>query len=164
LTFGRWYRQAPYLPQCGAIASTPHATRLAALPDREQYAAMELWRGTMTAHSVVVRRGDGRDSTRIRFDDEGWLRFVPIRLPWTQLIQERLPAQATGVLLSKSHSYHDLILLLDDMDKRLFDCIDGRRTIADIVERASGDRHRARAFFEKLWRYDQVVFETSVAG
>jgi hypothetical protein len=25
LSFGRWCRQAPYLPMCGAIASTPHA-------------------------------------------------------------------------------------------------------------------------------------------
>ena len=54
LTFERWYRQAPYLPQCGAIAATPHATRLAALSEREQYAAMELWRGTLASHSVIV--------------------------------------------------------------------------------------------------------------
>jgi hypothetical protein len=56
--------QAPYLPQCGAISTTPHAMRLHALPDREQYAALELWRGTMATHSVVVRRsdGDGRPS------------------------------------------------------------------------------------------------------
>ena len=30
LRFGRWYRQAPYRSQCGAIATTPHAARLAA--------------------------------------------------------------------------------------------------------------------------------------
>ena len=32
LSFGRWCEQAPYLPQCGAIASMPHAARLASLP------------------------------------------------------------------------------------------------------------------------------------
>src|SRR5262245_39969180 len=37
LVFGRWHTQAPYLPQCGAMAATPHAGRLAALPVREQY-------------------------------------------------------------------------------------------------------------------------------
>ncbi len=26
--FGRWYRQAQYLPQCGALSATPHAARL----------------------------------------------------------------------------------------------------------------------------------------
>ena len=29
VAFGRWVEQAPYLPQCGSIARTPHATRLA---------------------------------------------------------------------------------------------------------------------------------------
>ena len=31
LAFGRWVRQAPYLPWCGALASTPHQARLIAL-------------------------------------------------------------------------------------------------------------------------------------
>jgi hypothetical protein len=31
LSFGRWFEQAPYLPQCGAMASLPHAARLASL-------------------------------------------------------------------------------------------------------------------------------------
>jgi 2-polyprenyl-3-methyl-5-hydroxy-6-metoxy-1,4-benzoquinol methylase len=31
LSFGRWFEQAPYLPQCGAIARMTHAARLAAL-------------------------------------------------------------------------------------------------------------------------------------
>ena len=54
LTFRRWHSQAPYLPQCGAIAATPHAKRLLDLPEAEQYAAMELWRGTLASHSVIV--------------------------------------------------------------------------------------------------------------
>ncbi len=160
LLFGRWYWQAPYLPHCGAIAATPHARRLAALPDREQYAAMELWRGTMTCHSAIVHRieANGRDVS-IRFDDERWLHYVPLRLPWTQLVQERLPAGAAGVLLNKSHPFHDLILILDEFDKRLFDSIDGRRTIGEIAGQTPGDR--VRMFFERLWQYDQVVFDTS---
>ncbi|GAG01147.1 unnamed protein product, partial [marine sediment metagenome] len=50
LAFGRWFRQAPYLPQCGVIASTPHGARLAQLPAQEQYAAVELFRGTISRH------------------------------------------------------------------------------------------------------------------
>src|SRR5215469_9507834 len=34
LSFGRWVEQAHYLPQCGAMAMTPHAARLAALAPR----------------------------------------------------------------------------------------------------------------------------------
>src|SRR5271154_569503 len=32
LAFGRWVRQAPYLPWCGELALTPHHSRLAELP------------------------------------------------------------------------------------------------------------------------------------
>jgi SAM-dependent methyltransferase len=166
LMLGRWYWQAPYLPQCGAIAATPHAKRLAALPAREQYAAMELWRGTMTAHSVTVHRSDAREGgVKVRFDNERWLRYVPIRLPTTLCVEERLPADAAGVLLNRSHPYHDLILVIGAQEKRLFEAIDGRRSIAEIIDHARDDgaRPRARAFFEKLWWYDQVVFDISSA-
>ncbi len=49
LKFGRWLRQAPYLPQCSAFNETPHAARLRALPQPDQFAAMELLRGTNAA-------------------------------------------------------------------------------------------------------------------
>src|ERR1700735_5364666 len=42
LKFGRWYEQAAYLPQCGAIEDAPHGRRLAALSARAQHAAVEL--------------------------------------------------------------------------------------------------------------------------
>jgi len=166
LTFGRWHLQAPYLPQCGAISLTPHASRLAALPEREQYAALELWRGTMASHSVVVHRRDARAaSMKLGFDDDRWLRYVPIRLPWTQLVQERLPPGAAGALLNKSHQYHDLVLVLGAQEKRLLEAIDGRRNAAEIAVHARlSDHRRARTFFETLWRYDQVVFDASSAS
>jgi SAM-dependent methyltransferase len=161
-TLDRWYRQAPYLPQCGAISTTCHANRLETLPERDQYSAMELWRGTMTCHSAILRRSDVGEGRVIRFDDERWLRYVPLRLPWTALIEERLPRGAAGVLLNRSHPYHDLVLLLDAEDKRLFDRIDGDRSIKEIADLAGGTGfRRARTFFEKLWWYDQVVFDAS---
>lgn len=44
----------------------------------------------------------------------------------------------------------------------MLDAVDGRRCIAAIVDGAGGDRMlRARAFFEKLFWYDQVVFDSS---
>jgi SAM-dependent methyltransferase len=165
LSFVRWYWQAPYLPQCGAIAATPHAHRLGMLTAAEQYAAMELWRGTMTAHSLVIGRDDGARRAPLGLDDEHWKSYVPIRLPSTLCVQERLPAGAAGVLLNRSHPFHDLILLIDAPEKRMFDAIDGRRTIEEIAAVAHGDdaSRRCRAFFEKLWSYDQVTFDASVA-
>jgi SAM-dependent methyltransferase len=165
LTFVRWYSQAPYLPQCGAIAVTPHAKRLAMLSEREQYAAVELWRGTLASHSVIVSRNDASAvSGKVRFDDQGrWPQYVPFRLPGTLCVQERLPAGAAGVLLSRYHASPDLILVIDAPEKKMFDAIDGRRSIAKIIDQAGGDQllPRARAFFEKLHWYDQVVFDSS---
>ena len=167
LTFERWYSQAPYLPQCGAIAATPHASRLAALSEREQYAAMELWRGAVASHSVILSRDDASPVvTKPRFDDqEPWPRYVPIRLPGTHCVQERLPDGAAGVLVSRYHAYPDLIMIIDGRDKQMLDAVDGHRSIAEIVDRAGGNRElpRAGALFERLHRYDQVVFDSSTS-
>ena len=56
LTFGRWVKQAPYMPRCGVMAKIPQAARMAQLSMAEQYAAVELFRGTMIRHSVVAYR------------------------------------------------------------------------------------------------------------
>ena len=157
LAFGRWYWQAPYLPQCGSIATTPHAQRLAELPVQEQYAALELLRGTMTCHSAIAYR----TSTQFTFDDDCWRNYVPLRLPTTICVQERLPRGAAGVLLNRSHPFHDLILVIDPKEKRMFDRIDGRRNIAEIINEAGVESPAARSFFERLWCYDQVVFDAS---
>ena len=52
LRFGRWERQASYLPDCGAISETPHAKRIATLPAVEQYALVELFRATIARHTA----------------------------------------------------------------------------------------------------------------
>ena len=162
LRLGRWYWQAAYLPQCGSISATPHASRLAALPERDQYVEMELWRGLMNNHSVVARRSDApSDHSRVRFDDEQYLSYVPIRLPWTMCIQDRIPAGSAGVLINQTHVFSDLYVVMDAHDKQMFDAIDGRRSISEIVEKMEGKP--GRDFFEKLWWYDQVVFDTSKA-
>ena len=158
-----WYWQAPYLPHCGAIATTPHASRLAALPEREQYMEMELWRGLMTNHDFVVHRSDANNGgAKVRFDDERYLKYVPIRRAWTMCTQEDLPPGAAGVLLNRTHLFHDLVLVIDEQEKRMYEAIDGRRSIAEIIDKAD-DKGTARNFFEKLWWYDQTVFDTSKA-
>jgi len=158
LRFGRWYWQAAYLPQCGSISSTPHASRLAALPERDQYIEMELWRGLMSNHSVVAYPNESNsDEMRVRFDDERYLRYVPIRVPWTMCVQDRIPPGAAGVLVNQTHVFSDLFVVLDEREKLMYDAIDGRRSISEIIEKSAPD------FFEKLWRYDQIVFSTQKA-
>jgi SAM-dependent methyltransferase len=164
LVLGRWYWQAPYLPQCGLIAETPHASRLIALPEREQYMAMELWRGLMNIHSFVVYRSDvNNDGLKVLFDDERYLRYVPIRLPWTICVQEGLPAGVSGILVNKTHVFDDLMLFIDAREKRMFEAIDGNRSISEILDKVK-EKRTSPLFFKKLWWYDQVVFDTSITA
>lgn len=58
---------------------------------------------------------------------------------------------------------HDLYLFIHAQEKQMFDAIDGRRSVAEIVEKAEGAAARASRFFDKLWCHDQVVFDTSQA-
>jgi hypothetical protein len=150
------------------MTQIPQASRLKELPMVEQYAAAELFRGTMVRHSVVVYRQDGADDThRVSFAGDAWLDYVPIRMSDTICVQERLPPGAAAVLINQAHTYRDLLVPLDVVEKLMFDAIDGTRTIHDIVEKAlpsSRQRSRsdlARTFFERLWWYDQVVFDAS---
>jgi SAM-dependent methyltransferase len=164
LIFGRWVRQGPYLPWCGAMASTPHRELLAPMVPVEQYAAMELFRGTMVRHSVVAYASrEAMRKHQVAFEGDSWLDYVPIRLPETVTVRERLPAGAAAVLINRNHTFNDLYLPIDAREERLLECIDGQRRVADMG-RATADVSFLRAFFEKLWRWDQVVFDTSSAA
>ena len=167
LTFGRWLKQAPYSPHCGVVAKIPQASQLKELSIAEQYAAVELFRGTMIRHSVVAYRNDNPDPQQVTFTGDDSLGYVPLRMPETMCVQERLPPGAAGVLINQTHAYRDLIMPIDATGKRLFDAIDGNRSIADIVERVwpssqtKSQLDVARTFFENLWWHDQVVFDAS---
>lgn len=164
LTLGRWYWQAAYSPYCGAIADTPHVQRLAALPEREQFMEMELWRGLMTNHDLIAYRSDNKNrNSKPQFDDDTYLKYVPIRRPWTICVQDRLPPGAAGALLNQTHLFDDLFLFIDAQEKQMLDAIDGRRSIAEIVAHVEVAKTRASQFFDKLWWYDQVVFDMSQA-
>ena len=164
LTFGRWVKQAPYSARCGVMAHLPQALRLAELSPREQSAAAELFRGTMVRHSVIAYRND-RPSRfgPISLAGDAWLNYVPIRMPETICVQDR---PAAAVLINQNHTYTDLVMAIDTTEKRIFDAIDGNRSIAGILEltlpssRGQGQLG-ARGFFERLWWHDQVVFDAS---
>lgn len=161
LVFGRWLRQAPYLPSCGALAASPHAGKLGRLSPPEQYAAVELFRGTMARHSVVAYRQDEPPRTyAVEFDGEDWLDYVPVRLPDTITVRERLPAEAAAVLINRNHTHRDLYLAIGAVEERLLEAVDGKRRVRDMG-RALADKALARDFFRCLWRWDQILFDTS---
>ncbi len=138
MSFGRWIDQAPYLAQCGISAGSPHALRLAALPPRVQHAAVELFRGTMVSHSFIAYRDDSADESQpITFSGDRWRGYVPIRLPWTLCVRERLPPGSVAVLINQSHTFTDLILTVDSFEDRVLGAIDGNRTLAEILQFAA---------------------------
>jgi SAM-dependent methyltransferase len=165
LTFDRWVKQAPYSPYCGVMNKIPQFSRLAQLPPAEQFAAVELFRGTMVRHSVIVSRDDCTVGPRqTALAGNVWLDYVPIRMPDTICVQEKLPPGAAAVLINRSHAYTDLYLPIGAAEKRLFDAIDGQLSIGAVMEKTlptSGTKEQrdfTRTFFERLWRYDQIVF------
>jgi SAM-dependent methyltransferase len=162
--FGRWVEQAPYLPQCGAIARMPHAARIAALAPPLQHAAVELLRGTMTRHNFIAYRDDHSDESQpIAFQGDAWRGWVPLRLPWTLCIKERVPAGLAAVLINRAHTYPDLALPINAAQEAVLAAIDGNRSVDEILRGTAGSigDEQAREFIEQLWRYDQIVFDAT---
>ena len=126
LRFGRWERQAPYLPDCGSPSETPHASRIGALPPPQQYAAVELLRGTAVRHTVIAFAADDAASGEIDFGEVGVGRWVPIRTTTSVAVEERLPPGAAAALLNRAHSDSDLVLFVDRFQLEMFRTIDGR--------------------------------------
>src|SRR5262245_278218 len=100
---------------------------------------MELWRGLMSNHHVVVHLIDVySNELKVSFDDEHYLRYVPFCLPLTMCVQEHLPPQGAGALLNETDLFPDLFLLIDAKEKQMYEAIDGRRTIGQIVGTVEG--------------------------
>lgn len=164
MSFGRWVEQAPYLAQCGVLAKTPHAARLAELPPRQEHAAVELFRGMMIKHNVIAYRDDrAGESQPITFAGERWREYIPILVPWSVCVRERLPQGSVAVLINRAHSFTDLIVTVDKSEDRLLSAIDGKRTISEILLTTGNDRNERPSlnFFKRLWQYDQIVFDAS---
>ena len=118
----------------------------------------------MTKHDFIAYRDDRvGESQPIAFEGERWLSYVPLRLPWTLCVRERLPAGASAVLINRAHPYPDLALPINAAQDRVFAAIDGMRTVDEILRGAAetADLDQGRAFIERLWRYDQIVFDAT---
>ena len=122
----------------------------------------------MVRHSAVVYHNESSAQlNQIDFAHGGWLDYVPIRMADTVCVLERLPPGAAAVLINRSHTFRDIFLPVNAIEKRFFDAIDGKRSIAEIVRVAApspketGIADLARDFFEQLWWQDQVLFDTS---
>jgi len=131
-----------------------------------QHAAVELLRGTMTRHSFISYRDDRVDCGQpISFDSDAWLGYIPLRLPWTLSIRDRVPPGFVAVLINRAHTYPDLALPIGAAQERVFAAIDGKRSIDDILRRTAGavGSEQARRCIEQLWEHDQIVFDATTS-
>ncbi len=155
MRFGRWVRQAPYRPRCGALTDVPHGSRIAAMVERDQYAAVELFRGTIQRHNVVAYRDDAPLPTEpVRWDGDDWRSFVPIRPTTVVAVEERLPPNVATVLINRAHVDPDLVFFASADERRMYESIDGKRSIG-VIEGATVE------FFRTLWWHDLIVVDTS---
>ena len=166
LTFGRWVKQAPYSAQCGVVAQLPQTSRLRELSLVEQYAAVELFRGTMVRHSAIVYRSDRPAAcTQVSFVEDACLDYVPVRMRDTICVRDRLPPGAEAVLINRTHTYADIVLAIDALEARLIEAVDGSRCLGQLVDDALPGHprrfERGRQLFERLWLYDQIAIGTA---
>ncbi len=82
-------------------------------------------------------------------------------MPDTICVHDRLPPGAAAVLINRTHTYTDLFLPIDALEKRLFDAVDGSRRLGEIVEDSLPDNparfETGRHFFERLWLHDHIA-------
>jgi len=124
-------------------------------------------RGTMTRHSFNAYRDDHPGECQpITFEADAWRGYVPMRLPWTLCVRDRVPAGSVAVLINRAHTYPDLALPIDSAQERIFAAIDGKRSLAEILRTAAGagGDEPARRFIEQLWEYDQIVFDATTSN
>ncbi len=157
LRFGRWVRQAPYLPDCGSISETPHSRRIAGLLPAEQYAALELFRGTMLRHAVIAFADQGRhpgNMAEIDVTSADAAEWRPIPMPTARIITERIPPGFSAALLNDAHTDPDLVLFARPEELAMFDRIDGRTSVAELGAGAPD-------FLRRLIRHDLIVLDAS---
>jgi hypothetical protein len=112
----------------------------------------------MTRHTAIVHRDDAAlPDPAVRWDDESWASYVPLRPASVIIMETRLPPGAAAAVLNQAHTYPDLVLFLDSVEKRLFEAIDGRRSIAESTSRGP-------ELFERLWQHDHIVIDGSGGG
>ena len=155
LRFARWVRQAPYRPMCGALSEVPHGQRVLQMTEPEQFAALELFRGTIRRHSLVAHRADSPlPVDPVVWDGDAWRSFVPIRPATVVVVEDKLPPGVAAVLINQPHTERDLVFFADAHGKEVYEQIDGRRPLGEI-DGASAE------FFERLWWHDLVMIDGS---
>lgn len=155
LRFQGWQENFYYYPNGQMAADLPLFRRLEALPTPALWAAMELHHGGIGRHDFYCCRADRPEASfRLDFDGEAFFDLVPVRRI-SRLIEPD-PARGRPAAIRRAPFPE---VSLDDAQLRLFQCIDGARSIRRCIADSNvvaGDpeqlRGFAKQFFISLWR------------
>ncbi|MBN1423716.1 class I SAM-dependent methyltransferase [Candidatus Fermentibacteria bacterium] len=141
LRFQRWANNELYYPDAHLGMGHALARAVAALPEPDVWAAMELFHATNQHYVIACPAVRPDDDYRVDFFDDSFMQMVP------------LPDQ--GRLRRFGHRLLDS---MNPLDSTLFRFMDGTRTIAAILDAVplqgnpSGLAESARRLFRGLWR------------
>lgn len=166
LRLQRFFYRSRYLPSRTRLRDTSLPARAEWLPAKQQHAVAEMIRCSLRKHHFVAcRRDRPPESTRIDFGGDQWLDYVPIPNPGVR-IADYPPEGVAAELFWPTYEAQDMRLRLDAASYRLYQSVDGRRTVRTIVDAASrGDKwqelmQRAKILFSTLWDSDFILFHT----
>jgi hypothetical protein len=193
LRLQRFLCQAPYLPECGGLA--PAAGLVVGTDamgcdesgviggdaggsggvghdmddERRWFALAELFRGNLRTHTAVACRDDRpAASYAVNFRGRGWLDYKPVRNPGLEIEAGHFPSGGVARLSWAAHENSAISLLVSETQARLFDLMDGSRSIAEIVEAADlrgvDSEELARGFFQALWSRDYAWFQVPASS
>lgn len=158
LRFARWVRHGPYRPQCGIMSRLPHGERVAALEEVDQFAAMELFRGTMVRHSLIAHRDDSPlPASPIGWSGEAWQTYVPLVPATVIVVRDRVPPGMAAAVINRAHVDRDLVSFLDAEELAVFGAIDNRSAMGELPGVTP-------ELFERLWLHDLVLIDATRAG
>ena len=166
LRLQRFFYRSRYLPSRTRLRDTSLPARAEWLPAEQQHAVAEMIRCSLRKHHFVACCGDRpRESTRIDFSGDQCLDYVPIVNPGVRT-NDHPPDGVAAELYWPTYEAQDMRLRLDAASYRLYQAVDGRRTVRTIIETAGFDEgceksvRRTKGLFSALWDSDFILFQT----
>jgi SAM-dependent methyltransferase len=139
LHFQCWFENSVYFPETKPWFPAELAARVRALPEREQWAAVEMLSPGNFTHYFFARKNK---PPLLTFSEPGWRQLAPHHHPGTRQIGPNLFRRMGNVFE------------LNPAELAQYELADGARTLAQIADAQPGD---ARALFERLWKQGHVM-------
>ena len=159
--------RAHYAPACSGLANTPFFDRIKAMPEADQFALTEAFRGSIHTHFFVACRDDRPEETfKIDLNAPDWKQLIPVRAFSLRLSKEDLPDDRhVGWIAWKNHAFKEIRLPVTPIQAQIFNLIDNERTIQEIMDGSGIESDRetlerlAQVFFAAMVEFDYVWFK-----